>query len=366
MTEDEEVAWMNSIGFKVTLSDLKNSYTKFKYVPVDPNTNVLWGTESDELRNYYRLAKRTGYQPFMDQAQSWHDFMVNTYSNWQAGGNNVIEPEHVYLMGLVDWYVDHQDQPTLDAINRIIDFIEQKISGNLFYETRVTARCLMGLTHYMEKIGTRSADVMPKIQEFLNGLNGAKVINGFITMYFYQGDGMSVTGLPSTMDLRTLFPANTTAGIVTGQNSYTIKHMYGVGLYQDMMLTHALNVAARVLNNPALADRSLTIAQAWLSYVGRPFFDSAGASYNLIVPYYILPGAPETQMFVAPSGKSTPLYVTQYAAFCPDSALRKTLQQEALLRQYGEYNLIQPSELGGLPKYFLWQTWEEGYFLTQK
>jgi hypothetical protein len=374
MSETDEVAWINSLGFNVTLTDLRNSYTKFVYQPVDPTTtNVLWGTESDNLRNYYRLYKRTGYAPFMQQAQSWWNFMVNTYSNWQAGGNNVIEPEHVYLMGLVDWYVDHQDQPTLDAINRIIDFIEQKIKGNPFTETRVTARCLMGLTYYMEKIGIRAADVMPKIQEFLAGLSGAKVVNGFTTMYFYQGDGMSVTGLPAGQDLRILFPQNAnyyapgaTTPMVYNTNSYTIKHFNGVGLYQDMMLTHALNVAARVLNQPALAQQSLTIDKAWLSYVGYPFYDPQGANYNLIVPYYLVPSTPQTSMFLAPGGNSTPLYVTQYAAFCPDPAVRKTLQQQALLRQYAQYSKIQASELGKLPKYFPWQTWEQGYFLTQK
>jgi hypothetical protein len=71
-------------------------------------------------------------------------------------------------------------------------------------------------------------------------------------------------------------------------------------------------------------------------------------------------------MFTYPAGGSDPLYVTQYACYCPDATLRKTLEQEALLRQYNQYTRIQPSELGGNPRYFPWQTWETGYFLTQK
>jgi hypothetical protein len=365
MTEDEEVAWINSLGFNTTVPQLRASYAKFVLVPVNPATNVLWGTESDELRNYYRLAKRTGYAPFMQQAQSWHDFMVNTYSNWQAGGKNVVEPEHVYLMGLVDWYVDHEDQPTLDAINRIIDFVLQKVSANPFYETRVTARCLMGLCHYMEAIGTRAAEVDPKIQAFLDGLAGALNVKGLICFRFDVGTGFSVQGLPAGEDLRTLFPGNVTFGIVKGQNSYDVKGFYGAGLYQDCMLMHALNVAARVRSDPSLAAKAISIASAWLPFVGPPFYDKAGA-YNPLVPYYVLAQAPETSMFMCPDGGSTPLYVAQYAAFCPEAATRRMLQQEALLRPYGNYSKIQPTELGGQPAFYPWDTWEEGYFLTQK
>ena len=42
------------------------------------------------------------------------------------------------------------------------------------------------------------------------------------------------------------------------------------------------------------------------------------------------------------------------------------LAQTALVRQYGQYAKVQPSELGGVPRYFPWQTWENAYFLTQR
>jgi hypothetical protein len=362
MTEDEEIAWVNALGFSATLADLRASYTKFTPQPVDPATNVLWGTESDDLRNYYRLYKRTGYPGFLTQAQYWRDFYVNVYSNWQAGGTNVVEPEHVYLMGLIDWWLDHPDQQTLDAIHRIVDFIDQNIHGDPFYETRVTARSLQCLCAYKEKVGQRNVD--GKIHELLAGIAGAHVSAGFTTMRYLVGTGVPVDGLPAGQDLRTLFPGNTSAGIVTGANSYDLKGHDGVASFQDMFLVHALCIAARVQSDPALADRAVTIANAWAQHVGRPFWDTTGA-FALAIPQDVLTDAPETAMFLYPR-KSTPLYITQYAPYCTDAALRTTLLRQALLRQYDELAAIQPSELGGRPRYFPWQTWENGYYLLQK
>ncbi len=42
------------------------------------------------------------------------------------------------------------------------------------------------------------------------------------------------------------------------------------------------------------------------------------------------------------------------------------MQQQSLLRQYGQYTKVLPSELGKQPRFWLWQTWEQGFFLTQK
>ena len=98
--------------------------------------------------------------------------------------------------------------------------------------------------------------------------------------------------------------------------------------------------------------------------VGRPFWDTTGA-FALAIPQDLLPDAPEPGMFLYPR-KSTPLYITQYAPYCTDAALRTSLLRQALLRQYDELTAIQPSELGGKPRYFPWQTWENGYYLLQK
>jgi hypothetical protein len=366
MTEDEEVAWYNSLGFSTTVTQLRSSYSKFSPQPVNTNTNVLWGTESDELRNYYRLYKRTGYSGFLTQAQYWHDFYVNTYSNWSAGGTNVVEPEHVYMMGLVAWYVDHQDAATLAAINRIIDFILQKVTSNPFYETRVSARCLQCLCYYMEKIGIRATEVNPKIDSFLQGIAGATHTNGFITAKYYVGTGLSVQGMPAGDDLRVLFPGNTAMGIVTGQNNYNLKGFYAAASFQDCYMMHALRVASRVRSNPALANEALAIAQAWVPLTCPPFWDPNGTTYNPLIPEDVIPSAPERIMFNWPH-PSTPLWTTQFAAYCPDAALRKTISANALVRQYGELGKVHPNEIIGVPpKYFLWQTWEEGYYLTQK
>jgi hypothetical protein len=131
-----------------------------------------------------------------------------------------------------------------------------------------------------------------------------------------------------------------------------------------MFLVHALCITARVQSDPALADRAVTIADAWAPHVGRPFWDTTGA-FALAIPQDLLTDAPEPAMFLYPR-KSTPLYITQYAPYCTDAALRTTLLRQALLRQYDELTAIQPSELGGKPRYFPWQTWENGYYLLQK
>lgn len=364
MTEDQEVAWINSLGFKTTVQALRASYASFVVTPVSPNASVLWNTESDDLRNFYHLYKRTGYAPFLQQAQQFHDYYVNVYSNWQNGGNNVIEPEHIYLMGLIDWYVDNKDQSTLDAINRILDFIEKKVTSSPFYETRVSARAIQCLAHYLETINIRHDDVLTKLNDFVSGVLKAPVYNGFVSMNFYVGTGWSVDGLPAGSDLTKLFPGNVTAGIVTGANTFNIQHHNGATSYQDVILMHALRVAARVLKNQALTDKALAVANAWVPLVGVPFYDTT-AKYNLLIPYTIVSDAPQLTMFQYPAGSSVPLYVTQYAAYCPIDSMRKTLQQEALLRQYGQYTKIATSELGGKPKYFPWQTWENGYFLLQ-
>ncbi|MEZ0227329.1 MAG: hypothetical protein ACAI25_01795, partial [Planctomycetota bacterium] len=375
MTEEEEVAWINSLGFSCTVADLRASYAQFVPVAVDPAMSVLWNTETDSLRNYYRLYKRTGHPGFYEQAKRWRAFMVDTYSRWQNGGPSVVEPSHVYLMGLIDWYVDERDQATLDAIDRILDFIVQKVATS-FSETRVTARCLQSLCYYLEKIGTRAAEVRPKIQDFLTGIARATKVNGFVCMKYYQGTNLSVTGLPAGQDLRTLFPVNARLGVVTGQNSFSLKGNYGCGVYQDVILMHALHLAARVLGDSTLASAARGIGQAWLPLVGRPFYDTAGTQ-NLVVPYYIVAataesltnpanGTPDLSMFRYPNGGSTPLYVTQYSCYCPDAGVRRTLEQQALLRQHGEYSLIQASSFGVKPRYWPWKTSEAGYFLTQK
>jgi hypothetical protein len=366
MTEDEEVTWINSLGFKVTVADLRASYKSFVPKALSSTVNVLWGTESDELRNLFRLYRRTGYAPFLAQAQSWRDFMVNVYSQWQNGGHNVVEPEHVYLMGLIDWYTVYKDQPTLDAINRILDFIEQKVTPAPFYETRVSARCIQCLSYYLEKIGTRRADVLPKLEAFVSGIETAHQVAGLVVMKFLVGTGEQPSFMPATDDLTKLFPGDTKAGIVTGPGTYQLKGFEGAGVYQDCMLIHALEVAGRVLAKPSLQALALQIANAWVPHVVPPFWDPNGIQYNLLVPYYMIQAAPETALFHAPDAASSPLYVTQFAANCPDARLRKLLGEESLLRQYGQYAKIAASELGGKPRYFPWQTFQEGYFLTQK
>jgi hypothetical protein len=267
------------------------------------------------------------------------------------------------MMGLVDWYLDHKDADTLAAIDRIIDFVKT-ISGDPFRETRVSGRCLLVLSYYMEKIGTRAAEVKPKIQEFVKGIQGAKVESGLTVFRFAVGTNWKVDNMPSGIDLTKRFPQNTAKKIVTSPTTFDVKGFDGAGVYQDCILMHALRVASRVQQDATLAQAADRIAAAWLPHVKPPFWDTTG-QYALTVPYYLLTSAPESELFHYPM-KNTPLYVVQYAAFCPDPATRKLLGQQALLRAYDELTAIKPSELGRAPRYWLWETWEQGYFLTQK
>jgi hypothetical protein len=367
MTEAQEVAWYNSIGFNTTLAELQASYTSFTPAPISSTTNVEWGTETDDLRNYYRLYKRTGYAGFLQQAQYLHDWMVDTYS--VTGSSASIGTEHVYLMGLVDWYVDYQDAPTQAAINRILAYIKANLPTS-YYETRVSARMLECLCYFKEKLGWTNVDT--EITTLISQIQAAPVYNGFISFpKYYVGMGETADGQPSGTSLDTLFPKNvgfkTSSGtpLIASPTTFNLEGFPGVASFQDMILCHALLLAARVENEPALVQTELDQATAWLQISGYPFWDPTGASTNLIIGYNVVPDAPDLTMFKCYDGDSTPLYCTQYAAYCPNASMMKQLQQQALLRQYSQYDKIQASELGGKPRYWLWQTWEEGYYLTQ-
>jgi hypothetical protein len=374
MTESEEVNWYNSLGFNVTLSDLQASYAGFAPAQnKSTSTNVEWDTEADDLRDYYRLYKRTGNAGFLQQAQYEHDWQVNVYS--QIGNSSIpttatANMTHFYMMGLIDWYVDHKDQATLDAINRLLNFALANLPAS-FIETRGVARPLQCLVYYREQIGL--VDVSAGITKLLNDIKTAPVYNGFISWpkYYVNGPG-KLDNQPAGSDLRVLFPKNASftnaAGslLITGATTYDFRGFPGAASFQDFMLMHALNLSGRVLNDSSLTNLSLRQANAWMQCTGYPWPDPTGAKSNYVISYSIVSNSPDLTMWTDSAGSSTPLYVGQYAAFCPVATMRRALQQQACLRAYGEYAKIVPSEFGGRPRYWLWQTWQQGYFNTQK
>ncbi len=371
MTEAQEVAWMNSLGFSTTVSALQSSYSKFTPTTIPSNYDIQHNSESDDLRNYYRLCKRTNNAGFCQQASNWRDFYVNTYSLLN-GTNSNIGLEHIYLMGLIEWYIDHPtESDTSAAISRIIDYIIANVAGP-FYETRVHARAILCLAYYLERIGTyRTSDVQTKLNALLTDLDNAPNVNGFLAMpKIYDETCYSVDGMPGSFNLTSLFPNDFSQGIVCDSLHYKrgggAKGVFpAVASYQDMIMIHALLVAGRVLNRPALVTRAQTMQNAWLPMVGHSFWDTA-QNEALVMPYLMITNAVEPGLYIQRNGSSTPLYTTQYSAYCPDVNMRKALQQQALLRQYGEYTKVSETEVTGVaPKYYLWQTWEQGYFLTQ-
>jgi hypothetical protein len=359
MTEDDEVAWINAHGFSVTKDDLHASYNTFTVSKVDPNMNVLWGTETDELRNYLALWRRTNYAPFLDQARAWRDWVVDPYSKWQSGGSNVVEKSHVYLKGIIDWATQFPDDADARAAaGRLLDFV--LTVDTTFVETRVSARCIEGLAAWIQKMPDRHDEATAKLQAFLAGIDAAPHVNGFVCMKFAVGEHMGHDGLAPGQDLRTMFPGDMAAGLIDSATTYMLKGHLGVGAYQDCMLIEALRLAAAALGDTSRANLASQIASAWVPYVRQPLGQT-----DPIIPYYIVPDAPESELYIFRMN-GTPLYETQYAAVCPDPALRHRLETLVLLRQWGKLDPTSPSELGGKPRYWPWQTWEEGYFLLQR
>jgi hypothetical protein len=369
MTEQEEVDWLNSLGFTTSVAQLRAAYSRFQVTTPNFATCTDQLSETDDLRNFYRLYKRTGHQPFLQQAQIWYNHAVGAYSDPSNTSCTHATKSHLYVMGLIDWWVDHQDATTLTAINRLIDFTLTIPDDNPFVETRVSARAIEALAYYLEKIGTRSAEVRPKLQRFLDGVANAPMRDGFSMMpKFFQwdcGGGGVIDDMPVNIDLRTQFASNYSRGIVCDARSFKMKGFAGVSFFQDQILMHALRIAGRVLNDPSLVTRAQTIGRAWLKYAKYPFYDANGATRNFVMPYVLIPDAPDTSMFLYWT-KSTPLYVSQYAPFCPDANTRKTLAQDGLLRAYNEPGKIGDNERQGEPRFYPFQMLENAYFMTQK
>jgi hypothetical protein len=359
MTEDEEVAWINAHGFSVTKDDLHASYNTFTVSTVNPNMNVLWDTETDELRNYLALWRRTGYAPFLDQARAWRDWVVATYSQWQTGSPHAVEKSHVYMAGIIDWAVQFPDDADARAAaGRLLDFV--KTVDPTFVETRVSGRIIEGLAAWIENMPDRRDEATAKLRDFLAGVDAAPHVQGFVCMKFLVGDHMGRDGLAPGQDLRTMFPGDTAAGLVDSASTYALKDHLGVGAYQDCMLIEGLHRAARALGDDGRAQLATQIASAWMPWVRPP----AGET-DPVIPYYIVPDAPEADLFIFRMN-GTPLYMTQYAAVCPDPVLKKRCETLALLRQWGDLTPTSPSELGGKPRFWPWQMWEEGYFLLRR
>ena len=272
-------------------------------------------------------------------------------------------------MGIVDWVSDNPtDQAGIAAINRVLAYIKANVP-TYYYETRVSARMLQCLCHFKEKLGWTNVDA--EINTLLAGIQAAPVYNGFISFPKYcVGHGRDRRRPALGHEPRALFPkdaaftAPSGTPLIASATTFNLEGFPGVASFQDVMLMHALLVAARVENDPSLAQLSLNQATAWLQVSGYPLWDPTGVSTNLLIGYNVVPDAPDLTLFKCYDGSSTPLYCTQYAAYCPNPAIMKQLQQQAVLRR------SQPTpdpglRLGGKPRYYLWETWEQGYFLTQ-
>lgn len=372
MTEEEEILWYQSLGFSCTVKDLRESYNKFIPSPKKPTTNPMNETETDDLRNYFRLYVRTGYQGFLTQATMERDWQVQYYSRIGVKGTS-IDTSHVYLMGLTDWIIAHpEDGAAKDAANRILGFIKGQAPVS-YIETRIIARMLLCLCYWKEKMGDTGVD--PTIARLINAIHTAPVYNGWLSFpKYYQGQNAVFDDQPLGNDLRVTFPKNALYKSVDGTplvvdaTHYNLRPFPGVASFQDCFLMHALQVAARVQKDSSLGMFAVAQAKAWEQVCGFPWNDSVGSHTNEVIGYNVVSSCPEPRMFQIRAAASTPLYVTQFSAFCVNPGIRFKLQRQAVLRGYGQYDKIDVAKeiTGQKPKYWLWQSYEQGFFLTQK
>src|SRR5207248_7985687 len=122
--------------------------------------------------------------------------------------------------------------------------------------------------------------------------------------------------------------------------------------------------AGRVLHDNCLTTRAEQIAMAWLPYISKPFYDTT-SSYPWMLPYILLPAAPQKDIFRYWKNSSMPLYSSEHAAFSPDVNKRRMLQQQALVKVYGDKTAVVESDLGGEPRYYPHQIMHNGFYLTQ-
>lgn len=113
--------------------------------------NITDDSEADDLWNHYQAYKRTGNPIYLQWAQRWRDYFVNTYYNQWAGGDG---QEHTYGQGLVLWGVERNDSAALAAAAQICTRIESMVSGistgdaMSYYGGRLRGRWLIVAAYY--------------------------------------------------------------------------------------------------------------------------------------------------------------------------------------------------------------------------
>ena len=86
----------NVLGWAWTVSD-KNVAFFANPGPLSHGGNITDNSEADDLWNHYQMFKRTGNNIYLQWAQRWRDYFVNSYYNAWAGGDG---QEHTYGQGL--------------------------------------------------------------------------------------------------------------------------------------------------------------------------------------------------------------------------------------------------------------------------
>jgi len=113
--------------------------------------NITDDSEGDDLWNHYQAYKRTGNPMYLQWAQRWRDYFVNSYYNAWAGGDG---QEHTYGQGLVLWGVERNDSAALAAAQQIATRIESMMSGvgagapMSYYGGRMRARWMIVACYY--------------------------------------------------------------------------------------------------------------------------------------------------------------------------------------------------------------------------
>ena len=118
-TYDNVLGWTWSTSAKATTFGANPG-------PQDHGGNITNNSEADDLWNHYQAYKRTGNNVYLQWAQRWRDYFVNTYFNqWAAGDGQ----EHTYGQGLILWGMERNDSAALTAAEQIAARIETMYAG---------------------------------------------------------------------------------------------------------------------------------------------------------------------------------------------------------------------------------------------
>jgi hypothetical protein len=255
---NEQQTYDSILGWIWTASDKTTSFPA-NPGPQNHGGNLHDNGEADDLWNHYQAFKRSGNNIYLQWAQRWRDYFVNTYFTDLL---NDSFGEHVYGQGLVLWGVDRNDPVALSAAEQICAHIESLQSGismgapMSFFGARQRARWLLVATYYSfanpaarwVNLRNRLLDLWMASSDWQDTSNSNLAAGG---MYFCGRTGLQGTGIVEPSQYDQGFRAN---------SSFSMAILVDA-LWRGYKLTARADVRARLIqmaryinhyaNNPA-------------------------------------------------------------------------------------------------------------------